>query len=268
MVNMLHKICEEKRRHIADRKLAEPLFTLENSAKAASDPRGFSTSLRRALASKTYGLIAEIKKASPSKGLIRPNFEPSFLALAYAAGGASCLSVLTDTPYFQGADEHLVVAREAVALPVIRKDFMLDPYQIIESRALGADCILLIMAALEDRQAAELAETAREWQMDVLVEVHDRDELERALRLPTDLIGINNRDLKSLVVDLAMTEKLAEFVPKDRILISESGFYTADDLSRMTAVGAHCFLIGESLMRQDDVEAATRSLLSNGVDGK
>ena len=198
--------------------------------------------------------------------MLQKHFDPKSIARAYETGGAACLSVLTDIPYFQGADENLVIARAAVSLPVLRKDFMLEPYQIIESRSLGADCILLIMAALENAQAAELAAVALEWGMDVLAEVHDSVELERALRLPTDLIGVNNRNLKTLEVDLKMTLQLAESIPKDRLLVSESGLYTRDDLSRMAEVGARCFLVGESLLRQVDLEAATRLLLTGGVD--
>ena len=266
MSDVLAKICEDKRRHIEAQRRNRPLSDLEAEAKSAEPPRAFARVLREAVTAGRYGLIAEIKKASPSQGLIRADFEPATLARAYAAGGASCLSVLTDIPYFQGHDSYLIAARAAVDLPVLRKDFMLDPYQIAESRSLGADCILLIMAALEDGQAEELAMSAAELGMDVLVEVHDGAELERALRLPTELIGVNNRNLKTLVVDIAMTEALADFVPNDRMLISESGLYTPADLVRMAEVGARCFLIGEALMRQDDVEAATRYILTQELD--
>ena len=266
MNDVLAKICEDKRRHIEAQRRDHPLSDLEAAAKSAEPPRGFARALRKAVSAGRYGLIAEIKKASPSKGLIRANFDPAALARAYAAGGASCLSVLTDIPYFQGDDSDLIAARSAIDLPVLRKDFMLNPYQIVESRSLGADCILLIMAALEDGQAEELAMSAADLGMDVLVEVHDGAELERALHLPTDLIGVNNRNLKTLGVDIAMTEALADLVPDDRLLISESGLYTPADLSRMAEVGARCFLVGESLMRQDDVEAATRCLLTQEAD--
>lgn len=262
MSDVLARICADKIEHMRACKDTRSQAEVENAAKAAPAVRGFAAKLTGAVGNGGYGLIAEIKKASPSKGLIRADFDPPALARAYAAGGASCLSVLTDIPYFQGADDYLVAARAAVDLPVLRKDFMLDPYQVAEARALGADCILLIMAALEDGQAAELAAAARDWGMDILVEVHDEAEMNRALGLDADLIGVNNRNLKTLEVDIAMTERLAPMVPEGRTLVSESGLYCAADLVRMAAAGARCFLVGESLMRQSDVEAATRALLA------
>ena len=265
MSDVLARICAEKRDHIARREAVRPWTELEGCAKSAPAPRGFARALYRALEAGRYGLIAEIKKASPSKGLIRPDFDPATLARAYEAGGATCLSVLTDEPYFQGADEYLVQASAAANLPVLRKDFMLEPYQIVEARALGADCILLIMAALDDAVAAELSDAARHYGMDVLVEVHNRPELDRALRLESELIGINNRDLKTLSVDLNTTIDLAKHVPSDRILVSESGLNTPGDLARMANAGAKCFLVGESLMRQADVTAATRALLARST---
>ena len=261
MADVLARICADKRNHVAARRAASPLADVEERARGAEAPRGFAAALRACRTASRYGLIAEIKKASPSKGLIRADFDPESLARAYAAGGATCLSVLTDEPYFQGSDSHLMAARSAVPLPVLRKDFMLDPYQVVEARALGADCILVILAAVSDAQAAELIEAAHGWSMDALVEVHDAAELDRALALKGDLVGINNRNLKTLAVDLATAETLAARVPADRLLVAESGLDTPADLARMAAAGATTFLIGESLMRQTDVTAATQRLL-------
>jgi len=261
MSDTLAKIVDDKRTHVAGRKQVCSQAECEKRAKAAEPPRGFARALKAAIAAGRYGLIAEIKKASPSKGLIRPDFDPPSLARAYERGGATCLSVLTDEPYFQGKDEFLGQARSATRLPALRKDFMIDPYQIFEARALGADCILLIMACLDDQLAAELARLSHLCGMDVLVEVHDGDELERALEIDSDLIGVNNRNLKTLAVDLATTEALAPKVPKNRVLVAESGLGTPADLARMAKVGASAFLIGESFMRKPDVEAAVREIL-------
>lgn len=261
MNNILSQICADKREYLRERKRLNPLSEVYAAADRATSPRGFSDRLKEAIAAGGYGLIAEIKRASPSKGVIRDDFDPVALASAYAAGGATCLSVLTDFPYFQGKDSFLSTARCAVELPVLRKDFMLDPYQIVESRAIGADCVLLILSALDNVQAGELASTAAELGMDVLVEVHDHQEMARAMDLGASMIGINNRNLKTLKVDLGTTEQLAREVPEGRLLVSESGFSTPSDLARMAALGVQCFLIGESLMREHDVEAATRALL-------
>ena len=259
--NVLTEICDRKRKHVVARKQAMPKPTLRQQLSNAPAPRGFADALARRIGDENYGLIAEIKKASPSKGLIRADFDPPALARAYLAGGATCLSVLTDEPYFRGSDDYLVAAREAVPLPVLRKDFIVDAYQVVESRALGADCILLIMACLDDVEAHDLASEAQGLGMDVLVEVHDRYELERALKLDARLIGINNRDLKTLKVDLKTAETLAPLVPHDRIAVGESGLNTPEDLDRLAAVNARCFLVGESLIREKDVAAATRRLL-------
>jgi indole-3-glycerol phosphate synthase len=262
MSDVLTRICDDKRAEVARRKRERPLSALEAAAHEAGPPRAFAARLAAAAAA-GYGLVAEIKRASPSKGLIRADFDPSTLALAYEAGGAACLSVLTDTPYFQGMDDHLAAARAAAALPVLRKDFMLDPYQIVESRAIGADCILLIMAALGDGQAAELAAAARDRDMDILVEVHDESELDRAALLGAGLLGINNRNLKTLTVELATAERLAPLASAARHIVCESGLRTPADLARMARAGMRAFLIGESLMSHDDVEAATRTLLAD-----
>jgi indole-3-glycerol phosphate synthase len=262
MSDTLAKITADTAKHVAACKARRPLAAVETAAKAADKPRGFAAALRKTIEAGRYGLIAEIKKASPSKGLIRLDFDPPSLALAYERGGATCLSVLTDEPYFQGKDEFLVQARSATALPVLRKDFMIDPYQIVEARALGADCVLLIMACLEDALAADLARLAHRWGMDVLVEVHDAPELARALEVEGDLIGVNNRNLKTLNVDLATTEELAPKVPKGRLVVAESGLGSPADLARMAKVGARAFLIGESFMRKPDVEVAVREMLA------
>ncbi|WP_142847001.1 indole-3-glycerol phosphate synthase TrpC [Telmatospirillum sp. J64-1] len=263
MSDILRRICDDKREHVAARKAAKPLGALRDSIVRAGLTRGFAAALARKVQAGGYGLIAEIKKASPSAGLIRPDFDPAALATAYQAGGAACLSVLTDEPYFQGADEYLADARASVDLPCLRKDFLVDLYQVYESRALGADCILLILAALEDGLAAEMEEAATELGMDVLIEVHDEAEFERALKLKSSLIGVNNRNLKTMVTDIGTTERLAAMLPEGRVLVAESGLKTPADLSRMARVGARRFLIGESIMRQGNVEAATRQLLAD-----
>ena len=265
MSDVLAKICQDTLEEVIRRKSAHDPGRMDAAIAGASAPRGFLAALRKQ-SRDGYGLIAEIKKASPSKGLIRADFDPPALAAAYSAGGATCLSVLTDVKYFQGHDDYLKAARAAVDLPVLRKDFMLDPWQIRESRALGADCILIIVAALSDLQMAELEAAAFDLGMDVLIEVHNEAELERALtHLSSPLLGINNRNLKTMVTDLAVTESLSRQVPADRLLVAESGLANPADLARMAQVGARCFLIGESLMRQADVTAATRTLLSDPV---
>lgn len=261
MSDTLKEICDVKHEHIATRKTVAPLARLEEQAKTVAPVRGFHAALKARIENDEIGIITEIKKASPSRGLIRADFDPKMLARAYAAGGATCLSVLTDEPYFQGTDAYLETARAAVTLPVLRKDFMLDPYQIVESRALGADCILLIMAALSDAQAKELEDVAHALRMDVLVEVHDAEELERALTtLSSQLIGINNRNLKTLKVDLSTSEQLRPCIPAGYTVICESGIRTHGDIIRMRNADMHGFLVGESLMLQADVTAALTQL--------
>ena len=262
MSDKLAEICAATRLHVERCRGAVPLPSLEREALVADRPRGFVRALRSAVENGRIGLIAEIKKASPSRGLIRADFDPASLATSYEAGGATCLSVLTDEPYFQGALGYLSAARAAVRLPVLRKDFIVDRYQIVEARAAGADAILLIMAALDDDEAAGFERCANDLGMDVLVEVHDERELDRALGLASCLIGVNNRDLKTLRVDLSTTERLSRFIPENRMLVCESGIGTPADIARMKLAGAGCFLVGESLMRQPDVAAATAALLA------